>query len=144
MVRKRLLASKTLLNVAVWNINGVKSKLINKFEDKSFINNIKCYDIIGLVETHLVESLPPPLKNYKIHHTYRTQNVKAKRNFGGISILIKKSVSNGVKIFESKNSNFVWLKLCSSFFNLQKDLFICFLHIPPENPTYSQSQGDQF
>ena len=67
-------------------------KLKNKFEDTSFINNIKCYDIIGLVETHLVESLPAPLKNYNIHHTYRKQNVKTKRNFGGISVLIKKTI----------------------------------------------------
>ena len=36
------------------------------------------------------------------------------------------------------------MKLSSSFFNLGKDLFVCFLHIPPENSTYSQSQGDQF
>jgi len=88
------------VNLAVWNINGVKSKLINKFEDTSFINNIKCYDIIGLVETHLVESLPAPLNNYNIHHTYRKhdihhtyrkQNAKTKCNFGRISVLIKKN-----------------------------------------------------
>ena len=114
-------------------------KLKNKFEDTSFINNIKCYDIIGLVETHLVESLPAPLKNYNIHHTYRKQNVKTKRNFGGISVLIKKN-NSGVKVYENTNSNFVWLKLNSSFFNLEKDLFACFLHIPPENSTYSQSR----
>ena len=92
MVGKKLVTSKTSVNLVVWNINGVKSKLINKFEDTSFINNIKCYDIIGLVETHLVESLPAPLKNYNIHHTYRKQNVKTKRNFGGISVLIKKTI----------------------------------------------------
>lgn len=62
MVGRKLVASKTSVNLAVWNINGVKSKIINKFEDTSFINNIKCYDIIGLVETHLVESLPARLK----------------------------------------------------------------------------------
>jgi hypothetical protein len=39
------------------------------------------YDIIGLVETHLVESLPAPLNNYNIYHTYRKQNAKTKRNF---------------------------------------------------------------
>jgi hypothetical protein len=74
-------------NLPFYGQNGVKSKLINKFEDTSFINNIKCYDIIGLVETHLVESLPAPLNNYNIHHTYRKQNAKTKRNFGGTSSL---------------------------------------------------------
>ena len=87
MVGRKFVASQTSVNLAVWNIDGVKSKLINKFEDTSFINNIKCYNIIGLVETHLVESLPAPLENYDIHHTYRKQNVKTKRNFGRISVL---------------------------------------------------------
>ena len=90
MVGRKVIASKTSVNLAVGNINGVKSKLINKFEDTSFINNIKCYDIIGLVETHLVESLPAPLNNYNIHHTYR-KSAKTKRNFGRISVLIKKT-----------------------------------------------------
>ena len=35
------------------------------------------------------------------------------------------------------------MKLNSSFFNLEKDLFVCVLHIPPENSTYSQSQRVQ-
>jgi hypothetical protein len=45
-------------------------------------------------------------------------------------------LDSGVKVYENTNSNFVWLKLNSSFFNLEKDLFVCFLHIPPENVTY--------
>lgn len=49
-------------------------------------------DVIGLVETHLIESLPPPSKDFNIHHFYRTQNSRAKRNFGSISILVRKSI----------------------------------------------------
>ena len=35
-------------------------------------------------------------------------------------------------------------KIDKKFFGLLNDLFICFLHIPPENSTYSQNHGDQF
>ena len=107
MNTKRILLSKKSVNLAVWNINGVKSKLINKFNDKSFLNNIKHFDIIGLVETHLVESLPSPLANFNIYHFYRSQNAKARRNFGGISLLIRKSIKDGITIFDNKNSSFV-------------------------------------
>ena len=77
MNKKQILRSKTSLNLAVWNINDLKSKLINKFNDNYFLNSIKYYDIIGLVETHLVESLPSPLRNLTIYHFHRSQNAKA-------------------------------------------------------------------
>ena len=38
----------------------------------------------------------------------------------------------------------MWFKLNKTFFNLRKDLLICFLHIPPENSSYSIKEGDQF
>jgi exonuclease III len=83
--------SKHFVNLAVWKINGIKSKVHNKFDDKSFVDCIQSCDVIGLVETHLIESLPSPSKDFNIHHFYRTQNSRAKRNFGGISILVRKS-----------------------------------------------------
>ena len=31
-----------------------------------------------------------------------------------------------------------------SFLNLQNDMYICFLHIPPKNSTFTQKNGDGF
>ena len=45
--------SKKFVNLAVWNINGIKSKVHSKVDDKSFVDCIQSYDVIGLVETHL-------------------------------------------------------------------------------------------
>ena len=56
--------------------------------------------------------------------------------------MVKKCISNGITMLPTTNSNFSWLKLHSHYFNLAKDL--CFLHIPPENSTYSMKHGDQF
>ena len=141
---QRLPTKRSSLKIGAWNVNGVKTKDIDKFNDKHFIDLIKNFDILGIVETHLIASLPSPLPNYKIHHFFRVQDKKAKRVFGGISILVKKSISNGVTITDSSNSNFIWLKLDKHYFNMFEDLYICFLHIPPENSTYSEKQGDQF
>ena len=92
----------------------------------------------------LLKHLPSLLANFNIYHFYRSQNAKARRNFGGISLPIRKSIKDGITIFDNKNSSFVWIKIDKKFFGLLNDLFICFLHIPPENSTYSQNHGDQF
>ena len=55
------------------------------------------FDIVGLVETHTTSSFMSPLNEYKIYHTHRVQNSRAKRKCGGISVLIRKSLSDCVE-----------------------------------------------
>ena len=43
--------------------------------------------MIGLVETHLSDSLASPLNDYKFHHNFRIIDQRSKRSFCGISIL---------------------------------------------------------
>lgn len=35
-----------------WKVNGLKSKHYDKTQDSDFLNELKPYDIIGLIETH--------------------------------------------------------------------------------------------
>ena len=58
--------------------------------------------------------------------------------------MVKKCISNGITVLPFTNPNFTWIKRYSQYFNMTKDLHICFLHIPPENSTYSKKHGDQF
>ena len=141
-----LRSKRSTLNCCVWSINRIKTKAFNKFEDENFVCLIKSYDVIGLVETHLRESIPSPLANYKIHHYHRLQDANAKRNFGGITILVKNAISKGVTLLKSENSNYQWIKLDRNYFNMLQDLFICFMHVLPENSTYTCTvkHGDQF
>jgi hypothetical protein len=53
----------------------------------SFLNCIKSLDIVGLVETHTTSSFISALDDYKMFHTHRVQNNRAKRKFGGIRVL---------------------------------------------------------
>jgi hypothetical protein len=46
----------------------------------AFLNCIKKLDIVGLVETHTTSSFISPLDDYKIFHTHRVQNNRAKRS----------------------------------------------------------------
>ena len=53
------------------------------------------------------------------------------RYYGGLAILIRKSIRNGIKILKNTSSEFQWIKLLKNAFNLEKDLFICFSYISP-------------
>lgn len=132
------------LNLCVWNVDGLKTKEIDKFKETNLLKHVGLYDIIGLVETHNITSFKSPLPKYKIYHNFRTQNEKSKRIFGGISVMVRRSISTGIKQLPLTNSNYMWFKLMKDYFSLNRDLYICFLHIPPENSTYSINEGDQF
>ena len=79
-----------------------------------FISKIKDFDLISLVETWL------PYGNQKInidgyysyskHRKEKAQN--ARRNSGGITILVKSSLKKGIKFLDREsNEEFVWWKL---------------------------------
>ena len=63
-------------------------------------------------------------------------NKKIKRYFGGIAILYKSELRKSLKFLEHKNEDYVWLQLQKEYFGFEKDLFICFAYIPPENSPY--------
>lgn len=72
------------LYICSCNIDGVVTKDFNKHDDPTLINNIKYFDLIGLVGTHCIKSFRSPLPEYKIYHCHRVQNSKSRRHFGGI------------------------------------------------------------
>ena len=123
---------KKFLHLGVWNIEG----LTNKLDNPDFISKIKDFDLISLVETWL------PYGNQKInidgyysfskHRKQKAQN--ARRNSGGITILVKSSVKKGIKFLDREsNEEFVWWKLEKSFLKPNSDIFICSAYVPPQN-----------
>jgi exonuclease III len=59
-----------------------------------------------------------------------------KRGHGGICLFYKNHIKNGLKIVEKNSQGIIWVKLCKYFFDLQDDIFVCFLYIPPSNSVY--------
>jgi uncharacterized protein YwgA len=41
-----------------------------------------------------------------------------------------------------QNNNYIWLKLCKSFFGLKDDIYICFIYNPSEYSSYSRKLQD--
>ena len=130
---------KENLHLACWNINGFKVKGVNKYSDPDFIKEVCNKDIICLLETHssLQDSLNIP--NFKSVHLNRPKNKKTNKISGGISVLVRSEIRQGIKFLEHSCNDYIWLQLCSKFFGCDQDIYICFLYNPPENSSYIKS-----
>ena len=130
---------KKNLKISIWNINGYKCKGFNKFADQDFLDKLSSQDIFCLQETHCdqeqcldIKEFPNPV------HLIRPKNKKTGRRFGGLSIYIRNHVRAGVKFLTHASNDYIWLKLCKSYFKLHDDLYICFAYIPPGNSSFSK------
>ncbi|CAG2244474.1 unnamed protein product [Mytilus edulis] len=133
------IAKKSQLHIGCWNINGHKNKGFDKYSDPRFVNEICHKDIICLIETHcsLEESLS--LDGFTPVHLTRPKSKGTYKRSGGISIFVKSELRPGVKFLEHVNNDYIWLQLCSNFFGLKDDIFICYIYNPPENSSYTKS-----
>ena len=48
-----------------------------------------------------------------------------------------------MSVLKPGNSNYQWVKFDKCYFNMLKDLYLCFVHVPPVNSTYTAKHGDQ-
>jgi len=84
-----------------WNIDGLKGK----GQDSNFIDYIKKYDIIALLETWCstpeeVEDLSRALPDYNITTKYGTKRSSKGRHSGGIVVLMKKHITQYLSCLE--------------------------------------------
>lgn len=120
----------TNLKMCFWNIGGLKSKTYNKTLDPLFINKISEHDIILLAETHVGYSDLICVPGYNYFPICRNIS-NNRRYFGGLAILYKKSLKQGIKILPIKDTNFHWFVLKRDFFKLPKDIYCCVIYDPP-------------
>ena len=128
----------------MWNIHGLytcinKVKLC-KLDDFEVKNRIKMFDILCIQETLCgprdVQSLS--VEGYRKFSLHRDIS-NNQRYFGGILLLFKNNLRNGIKILENKGKDKVWIKLKKDYFGIKKDIFICFAYIPPDSSEYSKN-----
>ena len=76
---------------------------------------------------------------------YRRKNPRAKRAPGGITLLVKEQLFQGVTICKCDDDRFLWWKLDRNFFGLTDDIFVCSVYLPPyTSKTYvSESNKDR-
>ena len=125
---------RNYLKVGCWNVHNIKSCVVDKTEDKQFINEVKSYDIFCMLET----------KNddiFVIDKSYWQLNISRPKesqypNSGGMMLLINKNIKDGITILPRDSSELFWLKLSKRHFGFKNDLFLCFAYIAPANSSY--------
>ena len=122
------------LKIGHWNVNGLK----NKLNDQEFFHIISDYDIIVLTETWLTKHISVP--NFYAHcQNARKVNSTCGRYSGGIVILINQKHRKHIKISTKKESDYgLWLKINKDILNLDKNLYIGGIYLPPINSTYAE------
>jgi exonuclease III len=127
-----------LLKIGCWNIQGLSE---DKCQDTTVVEYIKKYDCAILIETWQNSYV-----NLCNQYTYCNIAKKSKhgRSKGGIVITMKNSVRRGVKILESYDGYMVWMKFVKEFFNLDRDLYICAIYIPPIDSSNNVLTKDKY
>jgi exonuclease III len=70
------------------------------------------------------------LNGYKSHNFYRKfQNRRARRNSGGIILLYKDHLKDGINIIKNHHDTIIWIKLDHLFFNTAEDVYLCGAYI---------------
>lgn len=132
------------ISIGCWNIQGLVTKHIDKTQDDALLNEIKGTDIVGLVETHVVDDQGGvrTVEGYETRYFNRPKHIRARNGSGGIVILNKPHLREGLKFFPSKNNDFVWIKLDKYYFNCEHDLYLCIAYVPPSNSSYTKRQEE--
>lgn len=123
-------STSSFISICSWNVGGLISRTFNKLNDPCFRKEISPYDIVFLCETHTGFDTQIDIDGFQhipICRPVSTNN----RYYGGLALLIRKTLRNGVKLLKNTSSEFQWVKLSKDHFGFDKDLFICFSYISP-------------
>ena len=120
---------RTLNNLRIlsWNIQSSNNAEGNKFEDNDFIKLLNNQDIICLQEVRQGNKIP----GFRL-----ISNLRSGEKDGGVSILYKNELHNGIKhIKKYEMDDLLICKLNKTFFKFNYDVFIINVYIPPHNST---------
>ena len=123
-----------------WNISGAYVNICGDSyfkvnESSELINLLSKHDIFCLTETHCGYNNPLKFEGHVVNNVIRPKSVNAKKHNGGIAIGVRENLRKGIK-YEPKNNackEYQWLKLKREFFNLERDIFLPVVYVPPYN-----------
>ena len=124
------------LSITSWNVNG----LIKKLKEQEFMEMIAKYDIVCLYETWTTPQSEIDINGFMKYHEPSTSKGKGRKS-GGIVVYVKSNVSEGV-ICTKRENNLIWIKLTSSYFGWQDDIYLAAVYCPPNGSSYNNNQLD--
>ena len=131
--------------MGLWNIHGINSW---KLEHSDFISFIYNHSIVFLTETWKRSDNTNLLYNnddFIEFHVCRQVVKTAKRNSGGITVLIRKEIEMYIEHVKSYGEGIIWFKLPKEHTGTQYDIYLCCTYIPPINsPRHLLSDENMF
>ena len=128
--------NRNSVNIACWNINCLKSRVLEKSKCLIFLKEISSFDIVCLSEIKCNMDYIN-FESYKTHVIQRKSVTSAVGHvFGGIAILVKRNIQGGVKFMPQISSEYQWFKLNKDYFGLRKKLYVCFIYHSPRISTF--------
>ncbi|MEW8547927.1 MAG: reverse transcriptase family protein [Candidatus Thiodiazotropha sp.] len=124
--------NSTELKFCCWNIGGIHDKL----EDDLFLSEIKQYDVVLLVETHIGYDKIVSVDGFHYFPVCRAKSANG-RYYGGLAVLTRTNIRPYVSFLKNTSTEYQWLKLDKKFFSFQKDLYLCLAYIPPNQSSYA-------
>ena len=116
-----------------WNVNG----LLNKLQDTDFVSFLCTYDFICIVETFLDTLDSAVFSTHKCFCRPAVRFPGRGRPSGGICVLIRNEYAHFFRQIEYKGvGNFIVFILDKKLFDLEKDILIVCVYVPPEGSPY--------
>ena len=127
------------IHIGMWNIQGVQNKSVNKMDTNETVKLVNNLDIVGLIETHAGNDTSVGVQGFRSYLVNRPRPAGAKRDYGGIAILVKNNLLQCVKVIKSKVLPYelVWVCVKNTLLQTEKDLYIGFTYACPEYSTYT-------
>ena len=111
------------------NVCGLRRKLLYP----EFTDFIQTFDIIGLQETKTDSLDQLQLDGYSLYFKHRSNSA---RRSGGIGVAIKDDLVDCVDLLKCDCDFVLWLKVDKVTLNIDNDLFIGIVYIPPEGSRF--------
>ena len=133
------------IKIGSWNIEGAYFKTgsyyFNKLYEPEFMGTLDAHDILCIQETHCGQNDIPSnhIKNYFSIPHCRGKSAN-NRYFGGMLLLIKKNIRQGVKVTSTEDPDILGITLKKEFFDLPEDTLIWFAYASPATSPYSKGR----
>lgn len=136
-VNKTPCAKQCIINVLSLNVCGIKSKLLIQ----EFIDFLQSYDVVCLCETRCddvdMSIVGETMENLGFVVVFKNRHEVSRYKSGGLVIAIKKNAPFKWKQIKHTYETLLSIRLDHIYLNLENDLIITAVYIPPSNSRYA-------
>lgn len=114
-------------------MHGLAGARNYKLTDSSFLSELCKYDIVLLTETWTSSDRDWTIPGYSNFEVHRPRRSGAKRDSGGLIVMVKNQLSDFVTLEKTNNQNVIWVKLRKEIINVDEDVLVGLCYVTPES-----------